>query len=302
MTSSAVVLMQASASTSRNSMYTAPGMWPWPHSRQCRHVAVKVEADVSKDHLLAVVAQASRASRTGPPRQLIAARCVRAVRHHAPLVANPALATTRAQDPDSGLREWQLRALAPLGDGPFLISAAPGAGKTRPRSSSRGASWRAGLIDAVVVACPTAPLTRQWARAAARARARAAPDADSPRPPAGFTASSSPTRGSRRRPSGGPRAAAAHARDRRRGPPPRRGARLGRELRAAFAGARWLLLSGTPFRSDATRRSRASATTPTASPSRTSPTPTPRRSATASAGPVASSPTTGRCPGAAATT
>ena len=42
------------------------------------------------------------------------------------------------------------------------------------------------------------------------------------------------------------------ARHRRRGPPPRRGARLGRRAsrRAFGAAARWLLLSGTPFRSD----------------------------------------------------
>ena len=44
----------------------------------------------------------------------------------------------------------------------------------------------AGAIDAVVVACPTAPLTRQWASAAHALGVDLAPDAASPRPPRGF--------------------------------------------------------------------------------------------------------------------
>ena len=43
----------------------------------------------------------------------------------------------------------------------------------------------AGEIDAVVVACPTAPLTKQWGRAAHALGVDLAPDADSPRPPRG---------------------------------------------------------------------------------------------------------------------
>ncbi len=51
--------------------------------------------------------------------------------------------------------------------GSFLISAAPGAGKTRPALELARRELSAGTIESVVVACPTAPLTRQWARAAA---------------------------------------------------------------------------------------------------------------------------------------
>jgi superfamily II DNA or RNA helicase len=104
------------------------------------------------------------------------------------------------------------------------------------------------------VACPTAPLTRQWARAASELGIQLAPDAATPRPPAGFHG-----------------VAVTYARISK---APRRWAKsagvgtlvvadeahhLGEDLTwgesfaAAFnASPRWLLLSGTPFRSDAT--------------------------------------------------
>ena len=66
------------------------------------------------------------------------------------------------------LRSWQLHALTQMdrwSDGPFLLSAAPGAGKTRPALEFARRELARGAIGAVVVACPTAPLTRQWARA-----------------------------------------------------------------------------------------------------------------------------------------
>jgi superfamily II DNA or RNA helicase len=138
--------------------------------------------------------------------------------------------------------------------GPFLLSAAPGAGKTRPALEFARDQLAAGAASAVVVACPTAPLTRQWARAADALGIDLAPDADSPRPPAGFHGVSvtyariakAPVRWSRVL---APRtlviADEAH--------------HLGEDLtwgtsfaRAFGAGERWLLLSGTPFRSDAT--------------------------------------------------
>jgi len=138
-------------------------------------------------------------------------------------------------------------------DGPFLISAAPGAGKTRPALELARRELAAGAINAVVVACPTVPLTRQWARAADQLGIDLAPDAGSPRPPEGFHGVS-----------------VTYARIAK---APRRWARvagrrtlviadeahhLGEDLAwgegftVAFGGAaRWLLLSGTPFRSDA---------------------------------------------------
>jgi len=155
------------------------------------------------------------------------------------------------------LRAWQSRALAAMDgwtEGSFLISAAPGAGKTRPALEFARRELRRGAIDSVVVACPTAPLTRQWARAAHGLGIELVPDAESPRPPGGFHGvavtyariAKSPRRWTT---GAGGRilviADEAH--------------HLGEELAwgesfaAAFLSAsRWLLLSGTPFRSDAT--------------------------------------------------
>ena len=96
---------------------------------------------------------------------------------------------SRPQSNRSSLRAWQIRALAAMEhweSGPFLISAAPGRARPGLHSSSRAGSSQAGTATAVVVACPTAPLTRQWARAAHDLGLDLAPDAGSPAPPAGF--------------------------------------------------------------------------------------------------------------------
>ena len=139
-------------------------------------------------------------------------------------------------------------------DGPFLISAAPGAGKTRPALEFARAQLAGGHAGAIVVACPTAPLTRQWARAAHAIGLALAPDADSPRPPAGFHGvavtyariAKAPVRWSRSL----PRRTLVIADE---------AHHLGEDLTwgVTFAKAfaetsRRLLLSGTPFRSDAT--------------------------------------------------
>jgi superfamily II DNA or RNA helicase len=144
--------------------------------------------------------------------------------------------------------------MAAWDDGPFLLSAAPGAGKTRPSLEFARAQLNAGAISSVVVACPTAPLTRQWARAAHDLGIDLAPDADSPKPPSGFHGVSvtyarvakAPVRWARAL----PRRTLVIADE---------AHHLGEELAwgVAFAKAfqecpRWLLLSGTPFRSDAT--------------------------------------------------
>ncbi|MGZ4297147.1 MAG: DEAD/DEAH box helicase [Solirubrobacteraceae bacterium] len=157
----------------------------------------------------------------------------------------------------TGLRVWQTRALTRMSsweDGPFLISAAPGAGKTRPALEFARAQLNAGAIGSVIVACPTAPLTRQWARAAHDLGIDLAPDAGSPKPPPGFHGVSvtyarvakAPARWARTL----PRRTLVIADE---------AHHLGEELAwgVAFASAfeqsrRWLLLSGTPFRSDAT--------------------------------------------------
>ncbi len=155
------------------------------------------------------------------------------------------------------LRVWQTRALTQMADwedGPFLLSAAPGAGKTRPALEFARAQLNAGAISSVVVACPTAPLTRQWARAAHDLGLDLAPDADSPKPPSGFHGVSVTYARVARAPARWARAL------------PRRtlviadeAHHLGEELTwgvsfaKTFEGCqRWLLLSGTPFRSDAT--------------------------------------------------
>ena len=155
------------------------------------------------------------------------------------------------------LRVWQTRALAAMDRwerGSFLLSAAPGAGKTRPALELARGQLASGAAGSVLVACPTGPLTRQWARAASRLGVELAVDASSPRPPRGFDGvavtyariAKAPGRWER---AGRERtlviADEAH--------------HLGEELAwgeafaKAFGGClRWLLLSGTPFRSDAT--------------------------------------------------
>jgi superfamily II DNA or RNA helicase len=62
------------------------------------------------------------------------------------------------------LRGWQERALVAMRawrGGPFLVSAAPGAGKTRPALVLARELLRAGAARRLAVVCPTTPLTRQ---------------------------------------------------------------------------------------------------------------------------------------------
>jgi superfamily II DNA or RNA helicase len=138
--------------------------------------------------------------------------------------------------------------------GPFLLSAAPGAGKTRPALELARRDLASGGASSVIVACPTAPLTRQWAKAASSLGLELAPDAATPRPPRGFHGvavtyariAQAPARWAKSlRQNTLVIADEAH--------------HLGEELAwgegfsTAFRGSpRWLLLSGTPFRSDAT--------------------------------------------------
>jgi superfamily II DNA or RNA helicase len=159
--------------------------------------------------------------------------------------------------PTTSLRAWQRDALERLDGwqgGPFLVSAAPGAGKTRPALELARRLLSRGEVRTVAVLCPTTPLTRQWAAAAAELGVQLQPDAQSPRPPQDFHGVAV----TYARVASDPRAWAgkvaqdtlvivdeAH--------------HLGEELawgvsfQQAFATApRWLLLSGTPFRSDAT--------------------------------------------------
>ncbi|MGZ4253287.1 MAG: DEAD/DEAH box helicase [Solirubrobacteraceae bacterium] len=168
----------------------------------------------------------------------------------------PRLPVSGTRASDTPLRAWQTQALQRMADwteGTFLLSAAPGAGKTRPALELARSQLAAGAVKTVIVACPTAPLTRQWARAASALGVELAPDCDSPRPPKGFHG-----------------VAVTYARIAK---APRRWApalppsslvvadeahHLGEELAwgegfatALGACSRWLLLSGTPFRSDA---------------------------------------------------
>jgi superfamily II DNA or RNA helicase len=165
------------------------------------------------------------------------------------------LRTTLA-DPTS-LRAWQRLALDRLAvwqDGPFLISAAPGAGKTRPALELARRLLAQRTVSRVAVLCPTTPLTRQWASAAAALGVQLQPDAPGPRPPRDFHGVAV----TYARVASDPRGWAGQV------------ARdtlvildeahhLGEDLawgtgfQQAFAGApQRLLLSGTPFRSDAT--------------------------------------------------
>ncbi len=164
-----------------------------------------------------------------------------------------------SSQPTPTLRRWQGEALVAMrtwGDGvsgPFLMAAAPGAGKTRPALEYARDQLAAGRVGRVVVVCPTGPLTRQWAQAAAKLGVHLQPDAEDPRPPQDFHG-----------------IAVTYARVSQAGlrwAPHVRGDtlviadeahHLGDELAwgdgfaAAFGSVRdrWLLLSGTPFRSD----------------------------------------------------
>jgi superfamily II DNA or RNA helicase len=159
--------------------------------------------------------------------------------------------------PITSLRAWQRDALERLDGwhgGPFLVSAAPGAGKTRPALELARRMLRCGEVSRIVVLCPTTPLTRQWASAAAELGVQLQPDAPGPRPPRDFhgvavtyarVASDSRSWAANVAPETLVIVDEAH--------------HLGDELawgasfQQAFAAApRWLLLSGTPFRSDAT--------------------------------------------------
>jgi superfamily II DNA or RNA helicase len=157
----------------------------------------------------------------------------------------------------TSLRAWQGRALEQLArwqDGPFLISAAPGAGKTRPALELARALLSQRAARRVVVLCPTTPLTRQWAAAAASLGVQLQPDARDANPSRDFDGVAITYARVSADPGGWSAKLApdtlvivdeAH--------------HLGEDLawgesfqRAFAAAPRWLLLSGTPFRSDAT--------------------------------------------------
>jgi superfamily II DNA or RNA helicase len=157
----------------------------------------------------------------------------------------------------TSLRAWQRHALDRLAGwqgGPFLISAAPGAGKTRPALELAAGLLARQVCKRVVVLCPTTPLTRQWAAAAAALGVQLQPDAESADPPRDFHGVAV----TYARVASDPAAWATKVRrdtlvivD--------EAHHLGEDLawglgfRRAFASAeRRLLLSGTPFRSDAT--------------------------------------------------
>src|SRR5580698_10496926 len=91
--------------------------------------------------------------------------------------------------PVTSLRAWQRDALERLDgwdDGPFLISAAPGAGKTRPALELARRMLSEGAVSRVAVLCPTTPLTRQWAAVAAELGVQLQPDAPGPLPARDF--------------------------------------------------------------------------------------------------------------------
>lgn len=162
----------------------------------------------------------------------------------------------RARQRTRVMRAWQaaaLDAMASWESGPFLISAAPGAGKTYPSLVFARDALRRGLARRVAVVCPTTPLTRQWATAAGKLGLHLVPDAGELRPPKDFDGvavtyarvASVAARWSSQC-SGATLVIADEAHH------------LGEELawgdgfaKAFGAAGRWLLLSGTPFRSDA---------------------------------------------------
>lgn len=91
--------------------------------------------------------------------------------------------------PVTSLRGWQVEALGRMEswhDGCFLLNAAPGAGKTRPAIELARRLLATGVVTRVAVVCPTSPLTRQWAQAAGALGLQLQPDAPDLRPPGDF--------------------------------------------------------------------------------------------------------------------
>ncbi|MEO6496914.1 MAG: DEAD/DEAH box helicase family protein [Solirubrobacteraceae bacterium] len=155
------------------------------------------------------------------------------------------------------LRRWQVEALArmaPWQEGCFLLKAAPGAGKTRPAIELARGLLATGVVTGVAVVCPTSPLTRQWAQAAGALGLQLQPDAPDLKPPGDFhgvavtyARVTSAVAAFARTCTPGTLVIADEVHH------------LGDELawgtsfeRAFASSGRRLLLSGTPFRSDAT--------------------------------------------------
>jgi superfamily II DNA or RNA helicase len=174
-----------------------------------------------------------------------------------PMLLAPSASPSSSSPSATSLRAWQRRALDRLGDwrnGPFLISAAPGAGKTRPALEFARNALARRVARRVVVLCPTTPLTRQWASAAASLGVQLQPDAPGPSAPRDFHGVAVTYARIASDPSGWASGVSAdtlvivdeahHLGE---------DLAWGESFRRAFARApRWLLLSGTPFRTDAT--------------------------------------------------
>jgi phosphoribosylaminoimidazolecarboxamide formyltransferase/IMP cyclohydrolase len=128
-------------------------------------------------------ARGGRGRGLGAARRPLESLSVRRLAHHAALVLVAGPASTPS------LRGWQERALVAMRawrGGPFLLSAAPGAGKTRPALVLARELLRAGAVRRLAVVCPTTPLTRQWARAAGLLGVHLVPDAAELRAPRDF--------------------------------------------------------------------------------------------------------------------
>lgn len=84
---------------------------------------------------------------------------------------------------DPPLRAWQRRAVPAVlahDRQAYLMEACPAAGKTRTALRVAHERLRSGEIDRVVIVCPTASLARQWAREAAQVGIRIEPNWSSP--------------------------------------------------------------------------------------------------------------------------
>lgn len=171
------------------------------------------------------------------------------------MLMNASLSTNTRQK--TRWRTWQveaLQAMAAWQDGSFLLEAAPGAGKTRPAVEQARRLLAERAVTRVLLLCPTRPLTRQWAGVAARAGLQLAPDADSLRLPREFHGAAVTYARLASEPQ-----AWRHSMSARTLVIADEAHHLAEELswgagfvRACEPASRWLLLSGTPFRSDQT--------------------------------------------------
>jgi len=220
---------------------------------RCEHCGGDLDSGFDADHLNPY----SRGGRTDMANGVASCpRCNRSRKDQIVLTASTARpAPLGPVEVDLTLRDWQQRAVPEIldhDDRSFLLHVAPGGGKTIPALFvARRLIERSEIVRVVIVA-PTANLVRQWAATAHRVGLNVTPNWEGQREPRdmhGIAITYQRVRHGALALAAGCRASTLVIADE----PHHLGAdrSWAAAFEQAFAGApRWLLLSGTPFRSD----------------------------------------------------